>query len=306
MKQPLPLLIGVLVVYILGSSFWYSRTSCCLGTTAATVGSAAAATIATPAAILANTTGLGAIDEANELNLNANENLYFAPSTFNFLPLSDNLSTFHENLANYLIENPDRTVSITGRYQADEENTSILSSIGLARANQIKNVLLDYDVPEGQLLIQDDLVEAISKTDEVFDNAIVFGFEESVANDDESLTSLEEKLRGNTITLYFDSNAKKLDLDSEQRQYLTDLIDYLNKNSEGIVLATGHTDNEGDWNINKYISRKRAQFVRNYLISNGIDMNQVQATAAGAEEPVASNDTDEGRAKNRRVEITLK
>lgn len=305
MKQPLPLLIGVLVVYILGSSFWYSRTSCCLGTTAATVGSAAAATIATPAAILANTTGLGAIDEANELNLNANENLYFAPSTFNFLPLSDNLSTFHENLANYLIENPDRTVSITGRYQADEENTSILSSIGLARANQIKNVLLDYDVPEGQLLIQDDLVEAISKTDEVFDNAIVFGFEESVAND-ESLTSLEEKLRGNTITLYFDSNAKKLDLDSEQRQYLTDLIDYLNKNSEGIVLATGHTDNEGDWNINKYISRKRAQFVRNYLISNGIDMNQVQATAAGAEEPVASNDTDEGRAKNRRVEITLK
>ncbi len=309
MKQPLPLLIGILVVYILGSSLFYSRT-CCLGAAAApvesTAAAAAAATTAEPVAILANTTGLGAIDATNELNLNANENLYFAPSTFNFLPLSDNLSTFHEDLANYLITHPDRTVSITGRYQADEENTSILSSIGLARANQIKNVLLDYKVPERQLLIKDDLVEAISKTDDVFDNAIVFGFENTNTDDDLSLSSLEEKLRGNTITLYFDSNAKKLELDTEQRQYLTDLIDYLNKNPDGIVLATGHTDNEGDWNINRYISRKRSQFVRNYLIGNGIDMNQVQAKAAGAEQPVASNDTDEGRAKNRRVEITLK
>ncbi len=306
MKQPLPLLIGILVVYILGSSFWYSRT-CCLGAAvpAESTAAAAAATTAEPVAILANTTGLGAIDAANELNLNANENLYFAPSTFNFLPLSDNLSTFHENLANYLIEHPDRSVSITGRYQTDEENTSILSSIGLARANQIKNVLLDYNVPERQLLIKDDLVDAISKTDDVFDNAIVFGFEDTIA-DDVNLSSLKEKLRGNTISLYFDSNAKKLELDDEQRQYLTDLIDYLNKNPEGIVLATGHTDNEGDWNINKYISRKRSQFVRNYLISNGIDMNQIQAKAAGAEQPVSSNDTAEGRARNRRVEITLK
>lgn len=315
MKQPLPLLIGILVVYIIGSSIWYARTACCLGAaaaapigaaaaTAATGTAVAAATIAEPA-ILANTTGLGAIDLTNDLSLNANENLYFEPSSFNFLPFSDNLSSFHRDLADYLIEHPDRTASITGRYQVDEENTSILSSIGLARANQIKNVLLEHNVPENQLLIKDDLVDAISQTDEVFDNAIVFGFEDTI-DDYENLTSLEEKLRDNKITLYFDTNAKKLELDSEQRQYFTDLINYLNKNPEGIVLATGHTDNEGDWNINRYISRKRSQFVRNYLIANGIRMDQIQAKTAGAEKPVASNGTSEGRAKNRRVEITLK
>ena len=237
--------------------------------------------------------------------MNANENLYFAPSTFNYLPLSDNLSAFHQDLANYLIDHPDRTVSIIGRYQADEENTSILSSIGLARANQIKNLLIDNNVPENQLLITDDLVDAISQTDEVFDNAIVFSFEDTVV-EEESYSSLEEELRGNTITLYFDKNAKKLELNPEQRQYFTNLINYLNKNPDGIVLATGHADNEGDWNINRYISRKRAQFVRNYLIGNGIRMEQIQAKAAGDEKPIASNDTAEGQAKNRRVEITLK
>jgi len=307
MKQPLPLLIGILVLYILGSSFWYARTACCLGAAAAPVESSTTAvkSVAEPAAILANTTGLGAIDASNELNLNANENLYFAPSTFNYLPLSDNLTTFHQDLANYLIDHPDRTMTITGRYQADEENTSILSSIGLARANQIKNLLIDNNVPENQLLIADDLVDAISQTDEVYDNAIVFNFEDTVA-EDESLTSLEDKLRSNKITLYFDKNAKKLELNSEQRQYFTDLINYLNKNPEGIVLATGHADNQGDWNINRYLGRKRAQFIRNYLIGNGIRIEQIQAKTAGDESPVASNDTAEGQAQNRRVEITLK
>jgi len=231
--------------------------------------------------------------------LTANENLYFAPSTFNYLPLSDNLTTFHQDLANYLIDHPDRTISITGRYQADEENTSNLSSIGLARADQIKNLLIDYNVPEKQIVITDDLVETISQTDEVFDNSIVFDFEDTVI-EDESLISLEDKLRNNKITLYFDKNAKK------QSQYFADLINYLDQNSEGIVLVTGHADNEGDWNTNRYISRKRAKFVRNYLIANGIPMEQIQAKTAGDESPIASNDTAEGRAKNRRVEITLK
>ena len=313
MKQPLPLLIGALVIYILGFSIWHARSGCGLGGVAASTAKSttAAKAIAEPA-ILANTTGLGAIDATNELNLNANENLYFAPSTFNYLPLSDNLSAFHQDLANYLIDHPDRTMSITGRYQADEENTSDLSSVGLARANQIKNLLIDFDVPEKQLIITDDLVEAISQTDEVFDNSIVFDFEDTVVEDtpveDESFSSLEleDKLKNNKITLYFDTNAQKLELNQKQSQYFTDLINYLDQNSKGIVLVTGHADNEGDWNTNRYISRKRAKFVRNYLIANGIPMERIQAKTAGDEHPIASNDTAEGRAKNRRVEITLK
>ena len=306
MKQPLPLLIGILVVYILGFSIWHAQAGCGVGgTAAATAKSTTAAKAIAEPAILANTTGLGAIDATNELNLNASENLYFAPSTFNYLPLSDNLSAFHQDLANYLIDHPDRTMSITGRYQADEENTSDLSSVGLARANQIKNLLIDFDVPEKQLIITDDLVEAISQTDEVFDNSIVFDFEDTPV-EDESFSSLEDKLKNNKITLYFDTNAQKLELNPEQSQYFKDLINYLDQNSKGIVLVTGHADNEGDWNTNRYISRKRARFVRNYLIANGIPMEQIQAKTAGDESPIASNDTAEGRAKNRRVEITLK
>lgn len=128
----------------------------------------------------------------------------------------------------------------------------------------------------------------------------------AVAAVDDPEGATEDYLRANPITFYFDTNANQLELDETQREYLTNLTTYLNNNKEAIVLSIGHTDNEGAENSNKYVSRKRAQFVRNYLIGFGIDEEQIETVAAGSEYPIESNDTEEGRAKNRRVEISLK
>jgi len=319
MKQPLPLLFGLLGLYILGSSFWYANSSCCIGAAAATsaVTGAAAGAAATSAAAPAvaetvttvvtktNANGLALIDDANSFNIYTSDNLRFNPSEFNYIPLTDSLQLVHQEAAVYLNEHPDRTLTIVGKYEAEENNTSILASLGLARANQLKNLLLDNGASENQILIDDELVNSLEKSGTTFHKAIAYHFTETTNSSETSLEDLEERLRANPVLLYFNTNAKQLDLTEDQRRYFADLINYLNKNPTATVMTIGHTDNEGEERMNTYISRKRSQFVRNHLISNGIRPEQVVAKYEGPNSPIASNGTQEGRAKNRRVEIKL-
>jgi outer membrane protein OmpA-like peptidoglycan-associated protein len=68
----------------------------------------------------------------------------------------------------------------------------------------------------------------------------------------------------------------------------------------------GHTDNKGKPEYNKDLSQRRAESVKNYFISKGIDQSRLTATGYGQEVPIADNKTNRGRAKNRRVEFKLK
>jgi outer membrane protein OmpA-like peptidoglycan-associated protein len=69
------------------------------------------------------------------------------------------------------------------------------------------------------------------------------------------------------------------------------------------VIVTGHTDNVGGQKFNQDLSLKRAQAVRNWLVKKGIASRRMRTVGRGLNEPVASNETDEGRAENRRIEF---
>jgi OOP family OmpA-OmpF porin len=69
------------------------------------------------------------------------------------------------------------------------------------------------------------------------------------------------------------------------------------------VMITGHTDSVGSDAYNQGLSERRANAVRSYLVNQGADGNMLEAKGMGESKPVASNDTKEGRAKNRRVEF---
>jgi outer membrane protein OmpA-like peptidoglycan-associated protein len=75
--------------------------------------------------------------------------------------------------------------------------------------------------------------------------------------------------------------------------------------SAAYVEIVGHTDNVGDENDNLKLSKLRAAAVRDYLVSKGHDANKMVTTGKGDTMPIASNDTEEGRASNRRVEIVV-
>gem|GEM_PF-1084976 len=85
---------------------------------------------------------------------------------------------------------------------------------------------------------------------------------------------------------------------------LNQIATALNESGTSITVA-GHTDDVGSRGYNQALSQRRAESVKTYLIGKGIDPAKVQAIGYGKARPIASNDTDEGRAKNRRVEIVF-
>lgn len=81
------------------------------------------------------------------------------------------------------------------------------------------------------------------------------------------------------------------------------ILDYLNENPLVKIIVVGHTDNTGVYASNITLSKARANAVKEYLVSKGISSARLQAEGVASLCPVSTNDTDEGRAKNRRVEI---
>jgi len=71
------------------------------------------------------------------------------------------------------------------------------------------------------------------------------------------------------------------------------------------IKITGHTDNQGTESFNKTLSAARAKAVMDYLLAKGIDRSRLSYTGRGSEQPIATNDTNEGREKNRRVEFLI-
>jgi outer membrane protein OmpA-like peptidoglycan-associated protein len=87
---------------------------------------------------------------------------------------------------------------------------------------------------------------------------------------------------------------------------LNKLITFLNKNSTVNIEISGHTDNVGSAESNKVLSENRAKAVYNYLIQNNISDNRLTYRGYGEEKPISDNNTEKGRALNRRTEFIIK
>ena len=82
-----------------------------------------------------------------------------------------------------------------------------------------------------------------------------------------------------------------------------DALSFVRSNSDVIVEVGGHTDSRGGDAYNMDLSQRRAETVINYLISKGVPADRLVAKGYGESQPISSNDTDEGRFQNRRVEL---
>lgn len=86
---------------------------------------------------------------------------------------------------------------------------------------------------------------------------------------------------------------------------LKKLAQLLNKFPETNILVTGYSDNDGSDSYNKKISVKRADFIKKYLVEQGVRSTRIESWGLGELSPIASNKTDEGKSKNRRVEFII-
>ncbi len=94
-------------------------------------------------------------------------------------------------------------------------------------------------------------------------------------------------------------------LKPEGKAKLDDLVSKVKGINLEVIIAVGHTDSVGTDAYNQKLSLKRAEAVKAYLISKGIEKNRVYTEGKGEKQPVADNKTAAGRAKNRRVEIEV-
>lgn len=111
---------------------------------------------------------------------------------------------------------------------------------------------------------------------------------------------------GETVELqniFFEFDMYELLPESEAE--LNKLIGMLKDNPDLKICLQGHTDSQGTKEYNKELSRKRAKAVYDYLVENGIAKNRLSYKGFGESQPIADNDTEEGRAKNRRTEFVV-
>lgn len=123
-------------------------------------------------------------------------------------------------------------------------------------------------------------------------------------------TGVEVQRQGDTIQLIMPGNitfaTDSADIASSFYAPLNNLAGSFRQYNQNSIEIVGHTDSTGNHAYNMGLSQRRAQSVANYLMAQGVDGSRLSTRGAGPDQPIASNATADGRAQNRRVEVTLR
>lgn len=133
---------------------------------------------------------------------------------------------------------------------------------------------------------------------------------------DKQAEELQRDLKGATvervgegILITFNSglqfNFNSYELEAATKSNLDELAKTLNKYDDTDILIEGHTDSSGEDAYNLSLSNKRADAVKDYLKGKGVKAGRIDTEGYGESQPLESNDTEAGRAKNRRVEVAI-
>lgn len=183
-------------------------------------------------------------------------------------------------------------IQITGLYRKEEKKIKDFENLGLARANEIYN---KFGFEEDKARVSSKLLPLDGLSKDCLLNGIEFRY---VMN-----TSKIKEIDERTL-IYFPFNSTQKLNDKEVEEYLDILAEKVIETNERILI-TGHTDNSGSPSSNMELGLYRAQVIKNYLVEKGINPRFIEAKSDGEENPIASNEAKEGRAKNRRAELKI-
>jgi outer membrane protein OmpA-like peptidoglycan-associated protein/tetratricopeptide (TPR) repeat protein len=205
---------------------------------------------------------------------------------------------------------PERVLFIKGNVKSESTAAPLKASIELKNIETKKISEIPMDTLTGNYVavapFSSDYIMTIKKADHVYESKYISKvdsvFRTPVKVDIEMKPiELNKSYRINDI--YFPFNS--FDLTPESKVVLDQLLDFLNENHTISIQVQGHTDNIGNDAGNLKLSENRAESVYKYLIEQGIPETRLTYKGFGKSMPVAPNDTEEGRAKNRRTVFVI-
>lgn len=239
------------------------------------------------------------------------ENIYFNPSGRNaaFPVIPNTLKSQFQEIKTYLDKNTNKVIEVTGLYTSSDDKPNSYDNMGLARAENMKLELLRMGIKQEQIVPKGQLANTSLKTfNEKLTGAIsakIIEAPKKETNEKVELKEIEDKIKAAPKTVYFETNSSKIIKTADLNQYVENLSRYLKANPTKKVRVIGHTDNVGNPIKNKELGLKRAIYVKEYLTENDINQNQLTASSEGPDKPMSTNNTEEGRKRNRRVEISF-
>jgi len=187
-------------------------------------------------------------------------------------------------------------LEITGFYYEEEKPPKGYENLGLARAGQIARLF------EGEL--EDDRLEPRARLIDETEGVRQQPFEGAAFEWTDSKTSATVDDIGDRILIRFPVGSTEKVYDEAVDEYLDKLAERVKQTGERVELI-GHTDNTGSDADNRELGQARADAIQRILAQKGVPAGQISTDTRGESQPVASNDTEEGRYENRRVEVRL-
>ena len=236
----------------------------------------------------------------------ANENFNFNTSSSDVLmPLGASIGTGITSLKGFLSENTGKIINVTGYFKSDETNSSAYPNLGLARAIAVKNHLVSNGISSARINTMGKLMDDMVAKDDVYLGPITYSLSGESETAGEELKALYDTIKSDPLVLYFNTAEASINLSEQQRQKVANISRYLDKVEDATVNVVGHSDNTGLASTNQKLGLNRADFAKAYLMRNGILESKINISSLGQTAPVATNDTEEGRSKNRRTVVTL-
>lgn len=189
-------------------------------------------------------------------------------------------------------------LEIVGLYFEGEADPDSAASLGAARAEEVKK-LFAGTLPEERPAVSSRQGEKPEDAREQPFEAAAFRFIEPTALGDMEITELEGR-----ILIQFPFREASKEIEPEAAAYFGKLAQRLNQTGE-IIRITGHTDSTGSAAANRKLGLARAQYIGDILLAKNLAPEMVTVGSKGEEEPVAENSKEEGRKRNRRVEIRV-
>lgn len=209
--------------------------------------------------------------------------------------IPESLTGIKDSIFNFLNKNQGKELLISAKYLETEGEP-----MGFDRANFLKNILTKAGINPNRIIPKAVLSDYSYATDSNYGEGIAMLFQNA---SEETINAIDESIINKTLYSKFGSDEFKAD--RTLQGYAYELKYYLEQYPDKNVTITGHTDDVGEAAANLELGLDRAITVMNYLASQGVSVEKMKAFSKGETEPIESNETEEGRAKNRRIKIVV-